>query len=156
MRKYFPIYEEAVSHIWLCNCSILNFLIYEENFIFFFISAESNRIHTPVWVKLFNMSSATTDIFCLRLLYVVVPFPFISLFLYENDCKPFPFLIFFAFHFPLIVMIILLWNHRQQHLFTQSCPAGTVLQCAAHRILFGCTACSPGNKLSISMSMSIL
>ncbi len=28
MRKYFPIYEEAVSHIWLCNCSTLNFLIY--------------------------------------------------------------------------------------------------------------------------------
>jgi hypothetical protein len=27
MRKYFPIYEEAVSHVWLCNCSILNFLI---------------------------------------------------------------------------------------------------------------------------------
>jgi hypothetical protein len=27
MRKYFPIYEEAVSHI----CSILNFLIYKEN-----------------------------------------------------------------------------------------------------------------------------
>ncbi len=38
MRKYFPIYEEAVSHIWLCNCSILNFLIYENNFLFFFIS----------------------------------------------------------------------------------------------------------------------
>ncbi len=35
MRKNFPIYEEAVSHIWLCNCSILNFLIYEENSIFF-------------------------------------------------------------------------------------------------------------------------
>jgi hypothetical protein len=36
MRKYFPIYcmyEKAVSH----NCSILNFLIYEENFSFFFI-----------------------------------------------------------------------------------------------------------------------
>jgi hypothetical protein len=31
MRNYFPINEEAVSHIWLCNCSILNFLIYEEN-----------------------------------------------------------------------------------------------------------------------------
>jgi hypothetical protein len=29
MRKYFPLYEEAVSHIWLCNCSILNFAIYE-------------------------------------------------------------------------------------------------------------------------------
>jgi hypothetical protein len=37
-RKYFPIYEEVVSHILLCNCSILNFLIYEENLIFFFIS----------------------------------------------------------------------------------------------------------------------
>ncbi len=29
MRKYLPIYEEAVSHIWLCNCSILNFDICE-------------------------------------------------------------------------------------------------------------------------------
>jgi hypothetical protein len=38
MRKYFPIYEEAVSHIWLCNCSTQNFPIYEENKIFFFIS----------------------------------------------------------------------------------------------------------------------
>ncbi len=38
MRKYFPIYEEAVSYIWLCNCSIPNFLIYEEDLIFFFIS----------------------------------------------------------------------------------------------------------------------
>ncbi len=28
MCKYFPIHEEAVSHIWLCNCSILNFLTY--------------------------------------------------------------------------------------------------------------------------------
>jgi hypothetical protein len=35
MRKYFPIYEEAISHIRLCNCSILNFLIYEDNLIFF-------------------------------------------------------------------------------------------------------------------------
>ena len=38
MRKYFSIYEEAVSHMWLWNCSILNFLIYEENFLLFFIS----------------------------------------------------------------------------------------------------------------------
>ncbi len=38
MRKYFPIYEEAVSHIWLCNCSILNFLIYEEIFSSSFLS----------------------------------------------------------------------------------------------------------------------
>ncbi len=41
MRKYFPIYEEAVSHIWLCSCSILNFLIREENLIFFFISVHT-------------------------------------------------------------------------------------------------------------------
>ncbi len=40
MRQYFPIYEEAVSHIWFCNCSIVNFLIYEENLIFFFISVQ--------------------------------------------------------------------------------------------------------------------
>ncbi len=31
IRKYFPIYGEAVSHIWLCDCSNLNFPIYEEN-----------------------------------------------------------------------------------------------------------------------------
>ncbi len=37
MRKYLTIYEEeAVSHIWLSNCSILNFLIYEENLILLF------------------------------------------------------------------------------------------------------------------------
>ena len=35
MRKYIPIYEDAVSHMGICNCSILNFLIYEENLIFF-------------------------------------------------------------------------------------------------------------------------
>ena len=29
--------EEAVSHIWLCNCSTLNFPIYEENLIFFLL-----------------------------------------------------------------------------------------------------------------------
>ncbi len=41
MSNYFPIYHETVSHIRLCNCSMLNFPIYEENLIFFFISAES-------------------------------------------------------------------------------------------------------------------
>jgi hypothetical protein len=37
MRKYLTIYEEdvIVSHIRFCNRSHLNFLIYEENFIFF-------------------------------------------------------------------------------------------------------------------------
>ncbi len=41
MRKYLVIYEEAGSHILLCNRSLLEFLIYEENFVFFFISVPS-------------------------------------------------------------------------------------------------------------------
>ncbi len=52
MRKYFPIldiYEEAVSHIRLCNCSILNFLIYEENLIIFFIRV--CRVGCTLWCK---------------------------------------------------------------------------------------------------------
>jgi hypothetical protein len=44
MRKYFAIYEEAVSHIWLCNCSILNFLICQGKFDFLFISVISMEI----------------------------------------------------------------------------------------------------------------
>ncbi len=47
MRKYFPIYEEAVSDICLCNCSTLNILIYEKNLIFIFISVQL-RIITPL------------------------------------------------------------------------------------------------------------
>ncbi len=40
MRKYLVIYEGAFSQIWLCNCFLLNFLMYIwENFILFFISA---------------------------------------------------------------------------------------------------------------------
>ncbi len=37
MRKYLTINEKADSHIWLCNWSQLNFLIYEEDLIFIFI-----------------------------------------------------------------------------------------------------------------------
>ncbi len=44
MRKYSPIYEEAVSHIWLCNCSILNFLIYEENVVFLFYQCTVKKL----------------------------------------------------------------------------------------------------------------
>jgi hypothetical protein len=36
LRKGFLIYEEMRKY---CKCSIFNFLIYEENLIFFFISA---------------------------------------------------------------------------------------------------------------------
>ncbi len=39
-------YEEAVSNIWLFYRSILNFLIYEEHLIFFFISEEC-IVHFP-------------------------------------------------------------------------------------------------------------
>ncbi len=54
MRKYLTIYEEAVSHIWLCNRSLLNFLIYEGNLIFFFISAylyrsNNQAIRSQIW-----------------------------------------------------------------------------------------------------------
>ncbi len=38
IRKYLVKYEEAVSHIGLCNRSLLDFPMYEENFVFFFIS----------------------------------------------------------------------------------------------------------------------
>ncbi len=41
--QIFPIYEEAISHIWLCNCSTLNFLIYEENLISFIISVHTEK-----------------------------------------------------------------------------------------------------------------
>jgi hypothetical protein len=43
MRNYLVIYEMAVSHIGLCNCSIPNFLIYEENLIYFSISVTYNH-----------------------------------------------------------------------------------------------------------------
>jgi hypothetical protein len=43
--SYKVIYEEAVSHICLCNCSVLNFLVYEETLIFFSISVVSQ--HEP-------------------------------------------------------------------------------------------------------------
>jgi hypothetical protein len=50
MRKYLVIvFEEAVNHIRLCNCSFLNFLIYEENLISFLSVLEhhNNNWNTP-------------------------------------------------------------------------------------------------------------
>jgi hypothetical protein len=35
MRKYFNIYEEAISHISPCNRSFLNFLMENLNFLFY-------------------------------------------------------------------------------------------------------------------------
>ncbi len=44
MRRFFPKYEETVRHIWLCLHPIPpNFLIYEENFILFFISVSGSE-----------------------------------------------------------------------------------------------------------------
>ncbi len=40
---YSHIYEEAVSHIWLFNRSLLYFLIYEEQFVFVFISVRGEK-----------------------------------------------------------------------------------------------------------------
>ncbi len=45
MRKYFPIYGEAVSYIWLCNCSILNFPIYMRKIWFSFLSVYMLWLH---------------------------------------------------------------------------------------------------------------
>ncbi len=44
MRKYFPIYKEAFSHIWLCNCST-------PYFILFFISVHTGagQVGTMHW-----------------------------------------------------------------------------------------------------------
>ncbi len=36
MRKYLTIYEEAVSYVWLCNRSLLNFHIWEKFYILFY------------------------------------------------------------------------------------------------------------------------
>ncbi len=38
MFPHFLIYWETLPHIWLCNCSTLNFLIYGEKIDFLFIS----------------------------------------------------------------------------------------------------------------------
>ncbi len=48
MRKYSVIFKEVVSHLCLCNCSCLNFHIYKENLIFFFISVKMiSPVHFP-------------------------------------------------------------------------------------------------------------
>ncbi len=44
MRKYLTMKEETVSITGLCNRTLLNSLIYEENLIFFFISVQWNPV----------------------------------------------------------------------------------------------------------------
>ncbi len=55
-----PIYEEAVGHIWLCYCSILDFLIYEENLIFFFISVWLRSCSSKITERNFSSWSQIT------------------------------------------------------------------------------------------------
>ncbi len=47
MRKFLVIYEEAVSHIWFCNSSLLDFLINEEILFYIFLSVQYNCLIKP-------------------------------------------------------------------------------------------------------------
>ncbi len=76
--KYLVIYEEAVSHLWLCNRSLLDFLIYEENFIFFFTSVP--YIINANWNRWANMAGLVPGVFSLYLL-------FLSLYLLFSPCS---------------------------------------------------------------------
>ncbi len=53
-HTYLVIYEEAVSHIWLCNCSHGFSYMYEEKFLFFFINARTRGIYEVRWLYVGN------------------------------------------------------------------------------------------------------
>ncbi len=57
--KYLTIDKEAVSHIWLCNRSRLNFFIHEENLVFFFISVVQypSALIIVVWIGFFGVAA---------------------------------------------------------------------------------------------------
>ncbi len=57
--QIFTIYEEAISHICLCNRSLLNVLIYEENFILVFISVLASSPRTAWPLSVFSRNKAT-------------------------------------------------------------------------------------------------
>ncbi len=48
------VYWKWNGCIWLSNCSIPNFLIYEENLIFFFISVKNLRFYTVPLCEMCN------------------------------------------------------------------------------------------------------
>ncbi len=72
MSKYFPIYEKAVSHICMTLqllCSILNFLIYEENLIFFWFDFISVLHTLPYCLRHIGNSKLTnTRMYILKVL----------------------------------------------------------------------------------------
>ncbi len=73
MRKFLTVYEEGVSHLWLCNRSLLNFLIYKNNW-FHFLSVQCCQLFRRTfqsggkfgrWVKRSTHSNITFMAFLL-------------------------------------------------------------------------------------------
>jgi hypothetical protein len=85
MQKYLVIYDKAVSHKRLCNRSLLDFLIFKENSILFFISCGLvHRDHWHLYVqKTTNMHKTSSKNQC-RVLCADVPLLFfiLNLFLF--------------------------------------------------------------------------
>jgi hypothetical protein len=61
----------SISHIWLCNRSLLVFLIYEENLGFFFISA-SLHIFVCLYCSSWNTGTVCYILYILRFCYLVL------------------------------------------------------------------------------------
>ncbi len=86
MRKYFPIHEEAVSHIWLWNFSILNFPIHEEILIFFFYQCVFLTL-SCLWIYLRSFFSLFWISVSVRLLFLYVSFCFSVSFFCLSCCS---------------------------------------------------------------------
>jgi hypothetical protein len=78
--KYFPIYEEAGSHIWLCNCSILNFLMRKIWFSFLSLQSDCScraaqnkataaHVHTVTFVFILLVLNLSPDILFVRVIH---------------------------------------------------------------------------------------
>jgi hypothetical protein len=70
----FPrIWGGRFSHIRLCNCSILNFLMYKENLVLFFISAGGRQVNKKIIKMLLQgiVASWTVQDFSSRRVYYV-------------------------------------------------------------------------------------
>ncbi len=85
MRKYIPISKEAVSHIWLCNCSILNFHIFEENFLSFLsvqVLEFRNILYLPNRGTKANLTGPKIHNIAIKKLYFLVKFYFGKIFFF--------------------------------------------------------------------------
>ncbi len=98
IKKPFFIY------IWLCNCSTLNFLIYEENLIFFFISVPSLSMYTwkhtsgyvypPIW--------SCSAVLLITLEAYSVYLPSLSIYTYKHQAIVYP---------PFGAAVLYFWLH---------------------------------------------